>query len=237
MKVEKRKLSTRRRLSETGSPGAKRFYEWDAAKDQAWLKAEDSYLDRLAGDFNKPDDGYLNYYDTVWVYGCTKNIPLVVFEGDKKYLASYEYETAGELNAKSKEMFQITDTFDIAAFDLYEFPKDGIIPDNWNKRKAVKVASIFDYYTDDIDRLDGITVANGTPVVKALKDQAIKGVKKAYNDGTAKERYNDYYDEIDLDVRLYYKGELNEKSDKDMKESTEKTRKRVKESFTRSCLL
>lgn len=226
----KMKKSPKRRLNEARARGAKRFYEWDATKDQAWLKAEDSYLDSLAGDLNKPDDSYLNYYDTVWVYGCTKNVPLVVFEGDKKYLASYEYETAGELNAKSKEMFQITDTFDIAAFDLYEFPKDGIIPDNWDKKKAVKVASIFDYYTDDIDRLDGITVADGTPVVKALKDQAIKGVKKAYNDGTAKEYYNSYYDEVDLDVRLYYEGELNEKSDKDMKESTEKPKKRVKES-------
>lgn len=227
------KKSLKRRLNEARARGAKRFYEWDAAKDQAWLKAEDSYLDSLAGDLNKPDDGYLNYYDTVWVYGCTKNVPLVVFEGDKKYLASYEYETAGELDAKAKEMFQITDTFDIAAFDLYEFPKDGIIPDNWDKKKAVKVASIFDYYTDDIDRLDGITVADGTPVVKALKDLTIKGVEKAYNDGTAKERYNSYYDEVDLDVRLYYKGELNEKSDKDMKESTEKPKKRVKESFRR----
>ena len=229
MKVEKRKLFTRRRLNEARSRGAKRFYEWDAAKDQVWLKAEDSYLDGLAGDLNKPDGGYLNYYDTVWVYGCTKNVPLVVFEGDKKYLASYEYETAGELNAKSKEMFQITDTFDIAAFDLYEFPKDGIIPDNWDKKKAVKVASIFDYYTDDIDRLDGITVADGTPVVKALKDQAIKGVRKAYNDGTAKEYYNSYYDEVDLDVRLYYKGELNGKYGKGMKESVRKKAKRVKE--------
>ena len=229
----KMKKSPKRRLNEVRARGAKRFYEWDAAKDQAWLKAEDSYLDSLAGDLNKPDDGYLNYYDTVWVYGCTKNVPLVVFEGDKKYLASYEYETAGELNAKSREMFQITDTFDIAAFDLYEFPKDGIIPDNWDKRKAVKVASIFDYYTDDIDRLDGITVADGTPVVEALKDQAIKGVEKAYNDGTAKEHYNSYYDEVDLDVRLYYKGELNEKSDKEMKESTEKPKKRAKESFRR----
>ena len=229
----KMKKSSKRRLNEARARGAKHFYEWDAAEDRAWLKAEDNYLDRLAGDLNKPDDGYLNYYDTVWVYGCTKNVPLVVLEGNKKYLASYEFETAGELNAKSKEMFRITDTFDVAAFDLYEFPKDGVIPDNWDKKKAVKVASIFDYYTDDIDRLDGITVADGTPVVEALKDQAIKGVKKAYNDGTAKERYNDYYDEVDLDVRLYYKGELNRKADKDMKESTEKPKKRVKESFRR----
>ena len=225
--------SSKRRLNEARTRGAKRFYEWDAAKDQAWLKAEDSYLDSLAGDLNKPDDGYLNYYDTVWVYGCTKNVPLVVFEGNKKYLASYEFETAGELNAKSREMFQITDTFDVAAFDLYEFPKNGIIPDNWDKKKAVKVASIFDYYTDDIDRLDRITVADGTPVVKALKDLTVRGVEKAYNNGTAKERYNSYYDEVDLDVRLYYKGELNKKSDKGMKESTKKPKKRVKESFRR----
>lgn len=226
MKAENTGLSTRRRLSEARTLRAKRFYEWDAAKDQAWLKAEDSYLDSLAGDLNKPDDGYLNYYDTVWVYGCTKNVPLVVFEGDKKYLASYEYETAGELNAKSKEMFQITDTFDIAAFDLYEFPKDGIIPDNWDKRKAVKVASIFDYYTDDIDRLDRITVADGTPVVEALEDQAIKGVVKAYKDGDVDEYYPyDYdpeYDDAELEVKLVYKGELNKRSDKDMRERNHK---------------
>ena len=232
-KAKRIRESSKRRLNEARARGAKRFYEWDVAKDRAWLRAEDSYLDRLAGDFNEPDDAYLRYYDMVWVYGCTKNIPLVVFEGDKKYLASYEYETAGELDAKSKKMFQITDSFDILSFDLYEFPKDGIVPNDWDERKAVKVASIFEDFTDDIDRLDGITVADGTSVVKALKDLTIKGVEKAYDDETAEE-YLNRYDEPELSVRLCYEGELNEKSDEGMKESTEKPKKRVKESSRRS---
>ena len=227
MKAENTGLSTRRRLSEARTLRAKRFYEWDASKDRAWLRAYDKYLDRLAGNLTQDEDDEIkDKYDRVWVYGCTRDIPLVVFENGKKYLASYEYETAGKIDARSKEIFRITDTFDVAAFDLYEFPKDGIVPDNWDKKKAVKVASIFDYYTDDIDRLDGITVADGTPVVEALEDQAIKGVVKAYKDGDVDEYYPyDYdpeYDDAELKVKLVYKGELNKRSDKDMRERNHK---------------
>ena len=232
MKVEKRKFSARRRLNEARARRAERFHEGWREDARKWDNNYYSYLNSFYHFDDDPDDGYLKHYDTVCVYGCTKNVPLVVFEGNKKYLASYEYETAGELNAKSKEMFRITDSFDILSFDLYEFPKDGIVPDTWDEKKAVKVASIFEDSTDDIDRLDGITVADGTPVVKALKALTIEGVKKAYDDETAEE-YLNRYDEVELNVKLYYKGELNEKSDKDMTEAIKKLRKRVKESSRR----
>lgn len=227
MKAENTGLSTRRRLSEARTLRAKRFYEWDASKDRAWLRAYDKYLDRLAGNLTQDEDDEIkDKYDRVWVYGCTRDIPLVVFENGKKYLASYEYETAGKIDARSKEIFRITDIFELIAFNLYEFPEDDTIPTRWDKKKTAKVATIFKDFTDDIDRLDGITVADGTPVVEALEDQAIKGVVKAYKDGDVDEYYPyDYdpeYDDAELEVELVYKGELNKRSDKDMRERNHK---------------
>ena len=221
MKKEEKNLSAKRRINEARARGAKRFYEWDASKDQAWLRAYDKYLDRLAGDYGEShDDSLRDKYDQVWVHGYTEEIPLVVFEGDKKYLASYEYEVAGRIDAEAEEVFQLTDALEFITFDLYEFPKDGI-PANWNEEDDIIVASI----SDDAERLNGITVADGTPVVKALEDQMIKEVEQAYYNEDVEEYYPDNYDpdydDIELDVDLVYEGELNEKSDKDMKESVE----------------
>lgn len=232
MKREKKSLSAKKRMNEARARGAKRFYEWDASRDSAWLRAHDKYLDRLAGDLNKPiDDSLKGEYGEVWVHGYTKNVPLVVFEGGKKYLVSYEYETTGTLDSNAEKVFQPTDALEFITFDLCEFPKDGVIPVDWNAKKAVRVDSVF----NDVERLDGITVANGTPVVKALEDQMIKGVEKAYSDGDVEEYYPDYYDpeydEIELDVDLVYKGELNK--EKTMEESTKKpSKKRLSERHT-----
>lgn len=228
MKEEKKNPSAERRINEARARGAKRFYEWDASKDRAWLRAHDKYLDRLAGDLNKPyDDSLEDKYDKVWVHGYTENVPLVVFEGDKKYLASYEYEVTGKIDANTEEVFQLTDALEFLSFDLYDFPKAGGIPADWNEKNDVIVASI----SDDKERLDGITVADGTPVVTALEDQMIKGVEKEYFDGDVEEYYSDDYDpdydDIELEVDLVYKGELNKKS---MNESAKKLRDRKKES-------
>ena len=235
MKKEEKNLSAKRRINEARSRGAKRFYEWDATRDRAWLRAYDKYLDRLAGDYGEShDDSLRDKYDQVWVHGYTEEIPLVVFEGDKKYLASYEYEVAGKIDAEAEEVFQLTDALEFITFDLYEFPKDGI-PANWNEKDDIIVASI----SDDAERLNGITVAGGTPVVKALEDQMIKEVERAYYNEDVEEYYPDNYDpdydDIELDVDLVYEGELNEKSDKDMKESVEEkaeesSEERMKES-------
>ena len=229
MKREEKKPSAERRVNEARARGAKRFYEWDAAKDRAWLRAYDKYLDRLAGDYGESyDDALGDKYDKVWVHGYTESVPLVVFEGDKKYLASYEYEVLGKLDANAEEVFQPTDTLEFISFDLYDFPKAGGIPADWNEKNDVIVASIF----DDEERLDGITVADGTPVVAALEDQMIKGVEKEYFDGDVEEYYSDDYDpdydDIELEVDLVYKGELNKKS---MNESTKKLRDKTKESL------
>ena len=231
MKREEKKPSAERRINEARARGAKRFYEWDASKDRAWLRTHDKYLDRLAGDLNKPyDDSLRDSYDQVWVHGCTEEIPLVVFEGDKKYLASYEYEVAGKIDANAEKVFQLTDAFEFISFDLYEFPKDGVVPANWNEKNDIIVASIF----DDAERLDKITVADGTPVKKALEDQMIKEVEQAYYNGDVEEYYpDDYdpdYDDIELEVDLVYEGELNKKS---MNESAKKLRDRIKESSKR----
>ena len=231
---DKMKKSPKRRIEEARARGAKHFYEWDAARDRAWLKAEDSYLDRLAGDLNKPyDDSLEDKYDKVWVHGYTENVPLVVFEGDKKYLASYEYEVAGRIDANAEEVFQLTDALEFITFDLYEFPKAGDIPADWNGKNDVIVASI----SDDKERLAGITVADGTPVVKALEYQMIKGVEKEYFDGDVEEYYSDDYDpdydDVELEVDLVYKGELNKKASRDMNESVKKLRDRIKESSKR----
>ena len=235
MKKEEKNTSAKRRINEARARGAKRFYEWDATRDRAWLRAHDKYLDRLAGDLDKPyDDSLRDKYDQVWVHGYTEEIPLVVFEGDKKYLASYEYEVAGKIDAEAEEVFQLTDALEFITFDLYEFPKDGI-PANWNEKDDIIVASI----SDDAERLNGITVAGGTPVKKALEDQMIKEVEQAYYNEDVEEYYPDNYDpdydDIELDVDLVYEGELNEKSDKDMKESVEEkveesSEERMKES-------
>ena len=227
MKAEKAKLSTGGKLSEARALRASRFYEWDASKDRAWLRAYDKHLDRLAGNLAQDEDDEIkDKYDRVWVYGCTRDIPLVVFENGKKYLASYEYETAGKIDARAKEIFQITDIFGLLAFNLYEFPEDGVIPTRWDKKKTAKVATIFKDFSDDIDRLDGITVADGTPVVEALEDQAIRGVVKAYKDGDVDEyypyNYEPGYDDAELEVELVYEGELNNRSDKDMRERTQR---------------
>ena len=231
MKREEKKLSAERRINEARARGAKRFYEWDASKDRAWLRAHDKYLDRLAGDLNKPYDDVLeDKYDKVWVHGYTENVPLVVFEGDKKYLASYEYEILGKLDANAEEVFQPTDALEFISFDLYDFPKAGVILADWNEKNDVIVASI----SDDKERLAGITVANGTPVVAALEDQMIKGVEREYFDGDVEEYYSDDYDpdydDIELEVDLVYKGELNRGSSRDMNESVKKLRDRIKES-------
>ena len=233
MKKEEKNLSAKRRINEARARGAKRFYEWDASKDRAWLRAYDKYLDRLAGDYGEShDDSLRDKYDQVWVHGYTEEIPLVVFEGDKKYLASYEYEVAGRIDAEAEEVFQLTDALEFITFDLYEFPKDGI-PVNWNEEDDTIVASI----SDDAERLNGITVADGTPVVKALEDQMIKEVEQAYYNEDVEEYYPDNYDpdydDIELDVDLVYEGELNEKPNKDMKESVKKLRDRIKESSKR----
>ena len=233
MKKEEKNLSAKRRINEARARGAKRFYEWDASKDRAWLRAYDKYLDRLAGDSGESyDDSLRDKYDQVWVHGYTEEIPLVVFEGDKKYLASYEYEVAGKIDAEAEEVFQLTDALEFTTFALYEFPKDGI-PANWNEEDDIIVASI----SDDAERLNGITVAGGTPVVKALEDQMIKEVEQAYYNEDVEEYYPDNYDpdydDIELDVDLVYEGELNEKPDKDMKESVKKLRDRIKESSKR----
>ena len=233
MKKEEKNLSAKRRINEARARGAKRFYEWDASKDRAWLRAYDKYLDRLAGDYGEShDDSLRDKYDQVWVHGYTEEIPLVVFEGDKKYLASYEYEVAGKIDAEAEEVFQLTDALEFITFDLYEFPKDGI-PANWNEEDDIIVASI----SDDAERLNGITVADGTPVVKALEDQMIKEVEQAYYNEDVEEYYPDNYDpdydDIELDVDLVYEGELNEKLDKDMKESVKKLRDKIKESSKR----
>ena len=235
MKKEEKNLSAKRRINEARARGAKRFYEWDATRDRAWLRAYDKYLDRLAGDYGEShDDSLRDKYDQVWVHGYTEEIPLVVFEGDKKYLASYEYEVAGKIDAEAEEVFQLTDALEFITFDLYEFPKDGI-PANWNEKDDIIVASI----SDDAERLNKITVAGGTPVVKALEDQMIKEVERAYYNEDVEEYYPDNYDpdydDIELDVDLVYEGELNEKSDKDMKESVEEkaeesSEERMKES-------
>ena len=234
MKKEEKNLSAKRRINEARARGAKRFYEWDASKDREWLRAYDKYLDRLAGDYGEShDDSLRDKYDQVWVHGYTEEIPLVVFEGDKKYLASYEYEVAGKIDAEAEEVFQLTDALEFITFDLYEFSKDGI-PSNWNENDDIIVASI----SDDVERLNGITVAGGTPVVKALEDQMIKEVEQAYYNEDVEEYYPDNYDpdydDIELDVDLVYEGELNEKSDKNMKESVEEkveesSEKRMKE--------
>ena len=234
MKKEEKNLFAKRRIEEARARGAKRFYEWDASKDREWLRAYDKYLDRLAGDYGEShDDSLRDKYDQVWVHGYTEEIPLVVFEGDKKYLASYEYEVAGKIDAEAEEVFQLTDALEFTTFDLYEFPKDGI-PANWNEEDDIIVASIF----DDAERLNKITVADGTPVKKALEDQMIKEVEQAYYNEDVEEYYPDNYDpdydDIELDVDLVYEGELNEKSDKDMKESVEEkveesSEKRMKE--------
>ena len=231
MKREEKKPSAERRINEARARGAKRFYEWDASKDRAWLRAHDKYLDRLAGDLNKPyDDSLRDSYDQVWVHGCTEDVPLVVLEGDKKYLASYEYEVAGKIDANAEKVFQLTDAFEFISFDLYEFPKDGVVPANWNEKNDIIVASIF----DDAERLDKITVADGTPVKKALEDQMVKEVEQAYYNGDVEEYYpDDYdpdYDDIELEVDLVYEGELNKKS---MNESAKKLRDRIKESSKR----
>ena len=225
------KKSSKRRINEARTQGAKRFYEWDAAKDRAWLRAHDKYLDRLAGNLNKPyDDSLEDKYDKVWVHGHTENVPLVVFEGDKKYLASYEYEVTGKIDANAEEVFQPTDTLEFLSFDLYDFPKAGVIPADWNEKNDVIVASI----SDDKERLAGITVADGTPVVKALEDQMIRGVEREYFDGEVEEYYSDDYDpdydDIELEVDLVYKGELNKRSSRGMNESVKKLRDRIKES-------
>lgn len=233
MKVEKRSLSARRRLNEARARGAKRFYEgW---REEA-IKQDNRYYNYLNDTYHfddGPDDSYLDKYDRVWVYGCTKNIPLVVFEGDKKYLASYEYETIGRIDTKAKEFFQITDVFSLLTFDLFEFPEDGNIPTDWDEKKTAKVASIFEDFTDDIDRLDGITVADGTLVVDALKAQLIKDVEKAYDNKAATESYPDNYDpeydDVDLYIDLVYGGELNKEANEDMKESKEDENKRMTE--------
>ena len=234
MKREEKKPSAERRINEARARGAKRFYEWDAVRDRAWLRAHDKYLDRLAGDLNKPyDDALEDKYDKVWVHGYTENVPLVVFEGDKKYLASYEYEVTGKLDANAEEVFQPTDTLEFISFDLYDFPKAGGIPADWNEKNDVIVASI----SDDKERLAGITVADGTPVVKALEDQMIRGVEKEYFDGDVEEYYSDDYDpdydDIELEVDLVYKGELNKRPSRDMNESAKKLRDRIKESSKR----
>ena len=231
MKREEKNLSAKRRIEEARARGAKRFYEWDASKDRAWLRAHDKYLDRLAGDLNKPyDDSLEDKYDKVWVHGYTENVPLVVFEGDKKYLASYEYEVTGSIDANAEEVFQPTDTLEFISFDLYDFPKAGVILADWNEKNDVIVASV----SDDKERLAGITVANGTPVVAALEDQMIKGVEREYFDGDVEEYYSDDYDpdydDIELEVDLVYKGELNRGSSRDMNESVKKLRDRIKES-------
>ena len=231
MKREEKNLSAKRRIEEARARGAKRFYEWDASKDRAWLRAHDKYLDRLAGDLNKPyDDSLEDKYDKVWVHGYTENVPLVVFEGDKKYLASYEYEVTGSIDVNAEEVFQPTDTLEFISFDLYDFPKAGVILADWNEKNDVIVASI----SDDKERLAGITVANGTPVVAALEDQMIKGVEREYFDGDVEEYYSDDYDpdydDIELEVDLVYKGELNRGSSRDMNESVKKLRDRIKES-------
>ena len=233
MKKEEKNLSAKRRINEARARGAKRFYEWDASKDREWLRAYDKYLDRLAGDYGEShDDSLRDKYDQVWVHGYTEEIPLVVFEGDKKYLASYEYEVAGRIDAEAEEVFQLTDALEFITFDLHEFPKGGI-PANWNENDDIIVASI----SDDAERLNGITVAGGTPVVKALEDQMIKEVEQAYYNEDVEEYYPDNYDpdydDIELDVDLVYEGELNEKPDKDMKESVKKLRDRIKESSKR----
>ena len=135
MKREEKEPSAERRINEARARGAKRFYEWDASKDRAWLRAHDKYLDRLAGDLNKPyDDALEDKYDKVWVHGYTENVPLVVFEGDKKYLASYEYEVTGKIDANAEEVFQLTDTLEFISFDLYDFPEAGGIPADWNEK-------------------------------------------------------------------------------------------------------
>ncbi len=231
MKREEKNTSAERRINEARARGAKRFYEWDASKDRAWLRAHDKYLDRLAGDLSKPyDDSLEDKYDKVWVHGYTENVPLVVFEGDKKYLASYEYEVTGKLDANAEEVFQLTDTLEFISFDLYDFPKAGSILADWNEKNDVIIASIF----DDKERLAGITVANGTPVVAALENQMIKGVEKEYFDGDVEEYYSDDYDpdydDIELEVDLVYKGELNRGSSRDMNESVKKLGDRIKES-------
>ena len=231
MKREEKKPSAERRINEARARGAKRFYEWDASKDRTWLRAHDKYLDRLAGDLNKPyDDSLEDKYDKVWVHGYTENVPLVVFEGDKKYLASYEYEVTGKLDANAEEVFQPTDTLEFISFDLYDFPKAGSILADWNEKNDVIVASI----SDDKERLAGITVANGTPVVAALEDQMIKGVEREYFDGDVEEYYSDDYDpdydDIELEVDLVYKGELNRGSSRDMNESVKKLGDKIKES-------
>ena len=230
----KMKKSSKRRIEEARAQGAKRFYEWDATRDRAWLRAHDKYLDRLAGDLNKPyDDSLEDKYDKVWVHGHTENVPLVVFEGDKKYLASYEYEVTGKIDANAEEVFQPTDMLEFLSFDLYDFPKAGAIPADWNEKNDVIVASI----SDDKERLAGITVADGTPVVKALEDQMIRGVEKEYFDGDVEEYYSDDYDpdydDIELEVDLVYKGELNKRPSRDMNESVKKLRDRIKESSKR----
>lgn len=233
MKKEEKNLSAKRRINEARARGAKHFHEWDASRDRAWLRAYDKYLDRLAGDYGEShDDSLRDKYDQVWVHGYTEEIPLVVFEGDKKYLASYEYEVAGKIDAEAEEVFQLTDALEFITFDLYEFPKDGI-PASWNENDDIIVASI----SDDAERLNGITVAGGTPVVKALEDQMIKEVEQAYYNEDVEEYYPDNYDpdydDIELDVDLVYEGELNEKPNKDMKESVKKLRDRIKESSKR----
>lgn len=237
MKREKKSLSARKRINEARARGAKRFYEgwWEEASPEERDRHYYNYLNDTYHFDDGPDDSYLDKYNEVWVHGYTKNIPLVVFEGGKKYLASYEYEIDGKLDANAEEFFQPADELSFISFDLYEFPKDGDVPANWDEKKAVKVATILENYKGDKARLSRITVANGMPVVEALKDQLIKGVEKAYYDETAEEYYPDHYDpeydEIELNVNLVYKGELNK--EETMKESTKKSsKKRLSERHT-----
>ena len=210
MKDEKKNPSAKRRIEEARARGAKRFYEWDASTDREWLRAYDKYLDRLAGDYGESHDVSLrDKYDQVWVHGYTEEIPLVVLEGDKKYLASYEYEVAGKIDTEAEEVFQLTDALEFTTFDLYEFPKDGI-PANWNEEDDIIVASI----SDDAERLNRITVAGGTPVKKALEDQMIKEVEQAYYNEDVEELKNRIVDQciqqvspncIEILTMFYYK--------------------------------
>ena len=64
MKREEKNLSAKRRLYEARTRGAEHFYEW-----------------------NEPED-LRDRYNDVDVSGVTEDIPLIVFEGDKKYLAA-----------------------------------------------------------------------------------------------------------------------------------------------------
>ena len=62
----------------------------------------------------------------------------------------------------------------------------------------------------------------------------IRGVEREYFDEDVEEYYSDDYDpdydDIELEVDLVYKGELNKRTSRDMNESVKKLRDRIKES-------